>query len=346
MLALLTAEQRMFKQAVTDLAAAAGLVNPADLGTIDTGRAWRDIAAAGLLGLRVREDGRPVATGTEVILAAAALAGRLVPLPVLGSGILALELLALARAPHDWIGELAAGRARYAVLLSPDLSRPADLDDTVAVAWDSAAADYLLVLDRSGGAVRVSRAAAAGQLSRLDSIDLTREAGQVSEPGGLVTEPAGQLLGPSGLDRWLALALTTVSADIVGAMRGALDGVVGYAKQRVQFGVPVGSFQAVQHLCAEALVKVEAADSVTKYAAWAVDELDPADALLAARTAKAYASSVARDVPETVMQVYGGIGQTWENIAHFYLRRALLDRQVLGTEQAQLARIADRRLGA
>ena len=347
MLALLTYEQRMFSETVAGLAAAAGLVNPGDLDTIDTGRAWRDIAAAGLLGLRVREDGRPVATGIEVMLAVQALAGRLVPLPVLGSGILALELLALAGAPEDWIGDLAGGRARYAVLLSPDLSRPADLDDATAVAWDSAAADYLLVLDRSGGAVRVIRAAADGRLDRLDSIDLTREAGQVSAlTAGLPLEPAGQPLEPAGLDRWLALALTAVSADIVGAMRGALDGVVGYSKQRVQFGVPIGTFQAVQHLCAEALVKVEAAGSVTKYAAWAVDELDPAAALLAARTAKAYASSVARDVPETVMQVYGGIGQTWENIAHFYLRRALLDRQVLGTEQAQLARIADSRLEA
>jgi alkylation response protein AidB-like acyl-CoA dehydrogenase len=128
-------------------------------------------------------------------------------------------------------------------------------------------------------------------------------------------------------------------------MRGALDGVVQYAKQRVQFGVPIGSFQAVQHMCAEALVKVEGAASATKYAAWAVDELDPAAALLAARTAKAYAGAVARDVPETVMQVYGGIGQTWESIAHFYLRRTLLDRQVLGDEQAQLAHLADSRLG-
>ncbi len=343
MLALLTDEQQMFKELATELAAATGLINPSDLDTIDQDKAWHDIAAAGLLGLRARDAGQPAASGVEVMLAVQALASRLVPLPVLGSGVLSLELLSLAGAPAEWIDELAEGRARYAVLLSPDLSRLADLGDAGAVAWDSAGADYLLVLDRTGGSVRLARAAAAGALSPLDSIDLTRGTARVSSLAG--AETAGQPLEQASLDRWLALALTALSADIVGAMRGALDGVVEYSKRRVQFGVPIGSFQAVQHMCAESLVKVEAAGSATKYAAWAVDELDPAQALLAARTAKAYAGSVARGVPETVMQVYGGIGQTWESIAHFYLRRTLLDRQVLGDDQVQLALIADSRLG-
>jgi hypothetical protein len=264
-------------------------------------------------------------------------------LPVLGSGILALELLALAGAPDSWVDELVAGKARYAVSLSADLSRPADLPGPGAVAWDSEAVDHLLVLDRAAGGAALLRSAAADRVDELDSIDLTRRTSLVRSFAG--AEPAGNPLGPADLDRWLALALTAVSADIVGAVRGALDRVVQYSKERVQFGVPIGSFQAVQHLCAEALVKVEGADSATKYAAWAVDELDPAEALLAARTAKAYAGTVARDVPETVMQVYGGIGQTWESIAHLYLRRSLLDREVLGNEHVQLAAIADSRLG-
>jgi len=344
MLALLTDEQHMFKEMAAELAAAAGLVNPADLAAIDQDKAWHDVAAAGLLGLRVREDGQPAATGVDVLLAVEELAGRLVPLPVLGSGVLSLELLALAGAPEDLIAELAAGQARYAVLLSEDLSRPADVADAGSIVWDGAGVDYLLALDSAGDGARLVRGSAAGRVSWLDSIDLTRRTGRVGAPAGAEAGSVGSLTA-ADLDRWLALALTAVSADIVGAMRAALAGVVEYSKQRVQFGVPIGSFQAVQHLCAEALIKVEAADSVTKYAAWAVDELEPAAALVAARTAKAYAGSVARDVPETVMQVYGGIGQTWESIAHFYLRRTLLDRQVLGSERVQLARIADNRFG-
>jgi alkylation response protein AidB-like acyl-CoA dehydrogenase len=147
------------------------------------------------------------------------------------------------------------------------------------------------------------------------------------------------------MDRWLALALTAVSADAVGAMRHGLEQVVAYTKERIQYGVPVGSFQAVQHLCAEALVAVEGADSTVKYAAWAVDELEPDEALLAARTAKAYCATTARTVPETIMQVYGGIGQTWEHIAHFVNRRNLVDRQLFGDDAAQQTAIADARLG-
>jgi alkylation response protein AidB-like acyl-CoA dehydrogenase len=98
-------------------------------------------------------------------------------------------------------------------------------------------------------------------------------------------------------------------------------------------------------MCADALVQVEASASTTKYAAWAVDALPPAEALLAARVAKAYSSSVAREVTETVMQVFGGIGQTWEHIAHVHTRRALTDRAVLGDESIHLLRIADARLG-
>ena len=137
-------------------------------------------------------------------------------------------------------------------------------------------------------------------------------------------------------DSWLALALTVVSADIVGALQHGLDEVVAYTKERVQYGVPVGSFQAVQHLCAEALVAVEASSSTVKYAAWAVDELDPAEALVAARTAKAYSGITARTVAETIMQVYGGIGQTWEHIAHFVARRTYLDRSLFGDDALQL----------
>jgi alkylation response protein AidB-like acyl-CoA dehydrogenase len=127
-------------------------------------------------------------------------------------------------------------------------------------------------------------------------------------------------------------------------MREALQRAVDYAKERVQYGVPIGSFQAIQHLCADTLVQVEATASAVRYAAWALDELAPGEALLAARTAKAHMAGVARDVTETVMQVFGGIGQTWEHIAHVFTRRALVDRQLLGDGPTQLDAIADARL--
>jgi hypothetical protein len=341
MLALLTDEQQMLKAMAAELAGEAGILNPADLKTVDRQRAWHDVRTAGLLGLRERADGQPAASGVEVMLVAEALAGRLVPVPFV-SAVLALELLSLAAAPPEWAAALSAGEERYAVLLAPDLLHLAQTGDAGAVAWDSSEADYLLALDQSADGTFLTRLPAAG-LSAVNTVDLTRSTSRLDSP--VRGERAGGPLAAAELDRWLALALTVVSADIVGAGRAALDRVVQYSRERVQFGVAIGTFQAVQHLCAEALVKVEAADSAAKYAAWAIDELVPAEALLAARTAKAYASSVAMSVPETVMQVYGGIGQTWENVAHLYLRRTLLDREVLGSEHVQLAAIADSRLG-
>jgi alkylation response protein AidB-like acyl-CoA dehydrogenase len=107
----------------------------------------------------------------------------------------------------------------------------------------------------------------------------------------------------------------------------------------------VGTFQAVQHMAAEAHVSTEAARGLTWYAAWAADELEPREALLAARTAKAYCSERGREVVETSMQMHGGVAFTWEYMIHVYVRRALVSRQTLGDEHTQLDTITDHRQG-
>jgi alkylation response protein AidB-like acyl-CoA dehydrogenase len=178
-----------------------------------------------------------------------------------------------------------------------------------------------------------------------EGADLTRSLSRVAGPDQVSVEPVGGPVSQPELDAWLALALVAVSADVIGVMSSGLQKAVEYAKQRVQYGVKIGTFQAIQHMCADALVHIEASASVTRYAAWAVDATEPAEALLAARVAKAYTSSVAREVTETVMQVFGGIGQTWEHIAHVHTRRALTGRAVLGDESHHLQLIADSRLG-
>jgi alkylation response protein AidB-like acyl-CoA dehydrogenase len=114
----------------------------------------------------------------------------------------------------------------------------------------------------------------------------------------------------------------------------------------VQFGRPIGSFQAVQQLCADQHVTIESARSITWQAAWAVDALDPAEALGLARVAKAWCAAAARPVCEAAIQVWGGLGITWECEAHRYLRRALVDRALLGDERTHLAAIAPAPTGA
>ena len=129
------------------------------------------------------------------------------------------------------------------------------------------------------------------------------------------------------------------SADLVGIMRGGTELATDYAKERRQYGAPIGSFQAVQHLLADAHVLTEGSRSVMVHAAWAVDALPPTEALAAAAGAKAYCARSARTVCETVIQVHGGIGNTWECMAHVFLRRALLSTDILGGVGASLDKV-------
>ena len=122
-------------------------------------------------------------------------------------------------------------------------------------------------------------------------------------------------------------------------MRGALNLAADYARERKQYGVPIGSFQAVQHLLADALVLMEGSRSIALHAAWAVDAVSSREALAAAAAAKAYCARAARSVCETVIQVHGGIGNTWECLAHVFLRRALLSSDVFGGVGVNLERV-------
>lgn len=150
------------------------------------------------------------------------------------------------------------------------------------------------------------------------SVDLTRIVADVDESPAELGELSDQDAG-----RWHALALAVTSADLVGAARGALALATEYAKVREQYGATIGSYQAVGHLLAESLALIEGSISVSRHAAWAVDELPALEAIEAGRVAKIYCARAALTVCETSIQVHGGIGNTWECLAHVYLRRVL-----------------------
>ena len=156
-----------------------------------------------------------------------------------------------------------------------------------------------------------------------DAVDLTRAAADVSGTATAVGD-----LGSDAVQRWLALALATTSADLVGTARGAHTLACDYAKIREQYGKSIGSYQAIAHLLAESLALIEGSVSILRHAAWAIDELDPTEAIRAGRFAKVYCARAARTVCETAIQVHGGIGNTWECLAHVYLRRALTSTQL------------------
>jgi alkylation response protein AidB-like acyl-CoA dehydrogenase len=203
---------------------------------------------------------------------------------------------------------------------------------------------FVLVPDGAGFRLAEVDVEHAGGAS--EGTDLTRAVGRVAA-GAAVREVPDQrrLLTDDDLVAWAALGLALTSADLVGLMRGVLDVTVAYASERRQYGVPVGSFQAVQHLLAEARCLMEGSLSVALHASWAIDNLAPEDARAAGRVAKAYCARAARTVCETAVQVHGGIGNTWECMVHVYLRRALLSSQWFGDDGEQLHRLQDERLG-
>jgi hypothetical protein len=159
--------------------------------------------------------------------------------------------------------------------------------------------------------------------ARRGGADLTRaEASSTGEP-----TPLGEV-SDGDAARWLALALAVTSADLVGIARGAHAVACDYAKIREQYGKAIGSYQAVAHLLAESLALIEGSVSISRHAAWGVDELPPAEAIRAAQIAKVYCARAARTVCETAIQVHGGIGNTWDCLVHVYLRRALTSTEL------------------
>jgi alkylation response protein AidB-like acyl-CoA dehydrogenase len=288
---------------------------------------WGAMVASGLVALVIAE--QPDAGGEstlDAVLVVEQLARGVSAVPYLGT-LLALGLLRAA-APHGAeITEVLDGRPGC-VVLDRTLSALAPLGIAVDVGPGA------LALGVEGGVVRTASLGA-----HLDALDLSRPLANAVAGG---TELGA--ISSAARARWLAQALALLCADLVGTCTGALEGAVAHARVRQQFGRPIGSFQAVQQLCADQLVTVEACRSITWQAAWAVDALEPAEALAQAQMAKAYCSEVARTVCEAAIQVWGGLGMTWECPAHRYLRRALLDRQLLGDERAQLGAIVDERL--
>ena len=144
---------------------------------------------------------------------------------------------------------------------------------------------------------------------------------------------------PAAADLLLDRAATLASAEMLGAADRVLSMTVEYAKDRVQFGKPIGSFQAVKHMLADALVDVEGMRSTAYYAAWCAAAGDQ-DGSLAASMAKAWCSDASRRVMATGLQVHGGIGFTWEHDMHLYVKRAQLDQVSYGDAAFHRDRIA------
>ena len=170
--------------------------------------------------------------------------------------------------------------------------------------------------------------------AREPAIDVTRSIGWLR----LDAAPAVRLGGSDLAEFLVDRGATYSSAEMLGGAQAVLDRSVEYAKERVQFGKPIGSFQAVKHRCADMLVDVEGMRSSVYWAAWAIGAAD-AEASIAASTAKIWCSDASRRVMGSALQVHGGIGFTWEHDLHFFLKRAQSDQLSFGTASDHRVRL-------
>jgi len=268
--------------------------------------------------------------------------GITIPESAGGAGQSVLDLAVVA----EQGGRVLAGpslvtAARVAVLLAGDDTRLAGLaDGSVGYAvvdgsapvLDAATANRFLA--RSGDDLVL----AEGTVAVGDPIDPTRGLGTVTLGE---TEVIGHDVGA----RWEhaeRVARVVLAAEDLGAAARAVEMAVAYAKERAAFGRFIGSYQAIKHLLVDAYVGVEQLRSLVWWAAWTAEE-SPDELPLAAAAAKASAAGVLENAAETLIQVHGGIGFTWEHDAHLYWRRAKVDRFLLGDDVAafdEVARIA------
>jgi hypothetical protein len=261
----------------------------------------------------------------------------LAPGPFFASAVLALPIL--RQAGVDLADELAAGEsiATVAVAGADGVWRAND-ETTKTFVLEADRVDHIVAIDGDGRATVLAGAAVTRR--PVGSIDSTRRIFEVdtASAGASVTT------GPVDVDRWLRRATVALAAEMIGTTRWLLGTAIDYAKQRVQFDVPIGSFQAIQHKLADCSLDLERARSAVYYAAMCVDADDP-EQHRAAHVAKAAAGRAATHCAKDSMQIHGGIGYTWEHDLHLYIRRAYASEHLLGTAEWHHDRLADLILG-
>jgi alkylation response protein AidB-like acyl-CoA dehydrogenase len=205
------------------------------------------------------------------------------------------------------------------------------LDGTKLFVNDAHVADWILLAVRTGEAAErgitlfaLESKRAGISMTRLNTMDQTRKLAEVRFTGVKVerSDAVGELgSGWDTLSQIIDRGKVMLAGEMVGGAQKVLEMAVDYAKVRVRFGRPIGSFQAVQHKCANMMIDVEGAKSAVYYASWAVSNEVP-EGSLAAAVAKAAASDAFRRVSAEGIQVHGGIGFTWDHDMHLYFKRA------------------------
>jgi alkylation response protein AidB-like acyl-CoA dehydrogenase len=186
----------------------------------------------------------------------------------------------------------------------------------------------------------VDGTAAGLRRTRVETLDATRPMATL-EFDGVCATPLGDPITPATLSQLIDIANTALAAEMVGGIEAAMTMAVDYAKLRVQFNRPIGSFQAIKHRCAEMAIELDTARAAALYAAFVAAESSQ-ELPLVAPLAKATAAAAFDFAASWNIQIHGGIGFTWEHDAHLYYRRAAADKVLFGSVQDQWLQLADR----
>ncbi|MEX2323302.1 MAG: acyl-CoA dehydrogenase family protein [Acidimicrobiia bacterium] len=332
---------------------------------------WAEIAAQGWQAMAIPEEyGGAGFTFTEQAILMEEMGRALFPAPFLSSVVLGADLILRAgtdEQKQSLLPEIAAGERRVAVAhleaggswdpdgVAIEVQRDGDdlvLDGSKAFVVDGHTAHTLIVVAREAGTsgrdgvtlVLVDGDAAGVTRQRVETMDMTRKQATVDFDG--VRVPSSAVLGETGggwpaLEETLERAAVALAFEQVGGAQKCLEMSVGYAMVRVQFGRPIGSFQAIKHKCADMLIETEIAKSAAYYAGWAVTAGDD-ELRIAAPLAKSYCSEAFFHAASETIQIHGGIGFTWEHDAHLYFKRAKTDDLLFGTPADHRAALADR----
>jgi alkylation response protein AidB-like acyl-CoA dehydrogenase len=286
---------------------------------------WQELCELGWPGIAIAEENGGQGLGTiELSILCEELGRTLAPVPFLPSAMAAcvIEQAGSPEQRERWLPGLASGETIGALAGA--------VDGTAELVIGGAEAGVIVLIEDDGSGQLLTPADA--EVSPVAAIDPTRSAARVS-----AANDAGEALedGCPGLGR----ALVAVSSELVGVCDRALEMTVAYVKERKQFGVPVGAYQAVSHRCAQMLLETEKARSTAAFAAWSADA-NPEGLAEAAAMAKAAASDAGREVTASAIQAHGGIGFTWEADVHWLFKRAQIDAALLGGAGRHRARLA------
>ena len=310
---------------------------------------WSKIAGLGWPGLLIREEYEGLGLGIYDLAVLMEVVGKhLIPGTYFASGILAslaLETLGNEESCQKYLPEIAEGRLKATLgVYEPGsgwnammLQTPSKGSITKRFVPSAAGANLILFLNRTDGNDIELAVATESTFQDLNSMDVTRPLYEV-ECSISRLEPVGK--GTIGdLQSIVDKATIALSAEMVGGTAQLVDMTVKYIKNRQQFGRPVGSFQAVQHKAVDMLIALEQARTAVFYAAAVADE-QPDNLARAASMAKSLANTAYTDAGEKAIQLHGGIGFTWEQDLHLYLKRAKACQVGLGDTKWHLDRIA------